>query len=127
MGFKKILLIVILILLIKLTFTQTPGKTFHSNTVWMLLPSVKYDAFCLLNTLVGDEFYTNYYPTVFKHYDSLSTPAVRKSLENLKQYKNKRGMILSAFLCNAFYQLPDSSLKGVLENIRDKSKMKGLL
>jgi len=51
----------------------------HSNTVWMLLPSIKYDAFCLLNTLIGDEFYVNYYPGVYKHFDSLFTPNIRKA------------------------------------------------
>jgi hypothetical protein len=77
-----------------------------------------------MNVLMGEEFYIKYYPKIYKHYDSLLTSPVKASLEELKKYKNKRGMILSAFLCNAFYQLPDSSLADVLESIKNKSGMK---
>src|ERR1041385_4607902 len=100
MFLKKIILIVTLTFSLKTTFAQNADKPFHTNTVWILLSSVKFDAFCLLNTLMGDEFYVKNYPKIYKHYDSLFTSVGRKSLNDLKQYKNKRGMILSAFLCN---------------------------
>lgn len=127
MFLKFVALTLILTVFFKSGYSQRPDKPFHSTTVWTFLPSIKYDAFCLLNTLMGDDFYIKYYPRIYKHYDSLFTTEARKSLSDLRQYKNKRGMILSAFLCNIFYQLPDSSLTEIVAIIKDKSKIKMLL
>jgi hypothetical protein len=126
MRITKFFFTIILTLYLRSAIAQI-NKPIHQTTNWTFLTSIKYDAFCLINTLMGEEFYVNYYPKIFKHYDSLFTPSVRKSLNNLKEYKNKRGIILSAFLSNSFYQLPDSSLQIIVDNLRDKSKMRLIL
>ena len=124
---KNFLILILCTVCLKFSSGQHNIAPAHVRTKWALSPSIKYDAFCLINTLMGEQFYINYYPRVFKHYDSLLTPVARNSLNELRQYKNKRGIILSAFLCNIFYQLPDSSLAEVLQKINDKSRMKKLL
>jgi hypothetical protein len=123
---KKIIFIFLLTLFLNVSEAQQ-GKSYHTNTIWSLLPSIKYDAFCLVNTLMGDSFYTSYYPRVYKHYDSLFTEKVRNSLADLKKYKDKNGMILSAYLCNVFYRLQDSSFSEMVESIKDRSLIKSLI
>lgn len=81
-----------------------------TRTHWQVVPSFKFDALCLLNTLTGDPFYVQFNEDIHAHFKPLITPEAEAALANLKRViKDEGHSIISAMLCLFFSAIEDKT------------------
>ena len=100
-----------------------PGTSFHEITEWEIKLSVKNEALCFLNALLGDPYYLNYYQRDYNYFSKLFTPEVERALKNLYMVRRVSGMILSASLTYLFSVDDDESLGGLLKAMDDSASI----
>src|SRR4051812_33975943 len=89
-----------------LLFAQS--KSSNVSTKWILKPSMKYDALCLLNVLSGDPYYMEYYKAEYDHFHPLFTPEEQAAFVRLKQVlKDDAHGIISGRLALYFSAVED--------------------
>ncbi len=99
----------------------------HKETHWNLEPSLKYDFFCLLNTLTADPYYLKYYEAEFQEITARFTPPphVLAALERLKrQIKDENKGIISAYLCLVYSATEATSLRALHAVTQDPAQLK---
>ena len=72
------------------------------------MPSLKYDALCLLNSMSGDPYYLRYYEAEYDHFHPLFTPEEQAAFQTLKhifflESVIKKLIILHALFANTIF------------------------
>jgi hypothetical protein len=117
--------IVLAILLASPLTLLAQAKSSKVRTKWVLKPSLKYDALCLLNVLSGDPYYMEYYKAEYDRFHSLFTPEEQAAFVRLKQvFKDDAHGIISARLALYFSAVDDETLPEMIRTADDSSKMK---
>lgn len=71
-----------------------------TRTEWQVIPSFRYDALCLLNTLTGDPFYVEFNQDAYDYFKPRLTAEAETALADLKRsIKDEGKWIISALLC----------------------------
>lgn len=97
---------------------------FAANTLWTVRTSQGFDALCALNVLSGDPYYIAQYPQDTAMFGAPRYAPARAAAERLRvALKDRRGMIISAFLTLVFSGGPDSTLDAVVESARDPRQL----
>lgn len=99
------------------------GASFHDETLWDVRLSVKHEALCFVNALLGEEYYLNYYQKEYDYFAPLFTPAVSKAIKSLKTVREITGMIMSANMTYLFSVSDDESLNGLLADISNTGEV----
>ena len=100
----------------------------HTTTNWVLKPSLKYDALCLLNALSGDPYYLQFYQAEYDHFRPLFTAEERAAFQKLKQVIKEEGEgIISARLSLYFSAVDDETVPEMIRTAHDSSGMEGAL
>ncbi len=100
----------------------------HTSTNWRLMPSLKYDALCLLNSMSGDPYYLRYYQAEYDHFHPLFTPEEQAAFQTLKHIiKDEGGGIVSASLALYYSVVDDETLPEMIRTARDSSAMEAAL
>ena len=96
-------------------------------TRWSAQPSLKYDLGCFVGIMTGREFYTRYYPDLYKEWKKKLSPAARSALKTIDRILGPNTppgprlcLMLSA--CAA-----DDSLAAILRGIDDEDAMRQAL
>lgn len=112
-------------------FTQTRTAVTHLDLrtgPWKIVPSMKYDAICLLNVLSADPYYLEYYQADFDHFNPLLTPHEREAFVALKRVIKDEGHgIVSAKLALYLSVSDKPGLAGVLSALEDADGLKAQL
>jgi hypothetical protein len=96
----------------------------HTSTNWKLVPSLKYDALCLLNVLSGDPYYLQYYQAEYDHFHPLFTAEENAAFAQLKRVLKDEGQgIVSAELALFYSVVNDESLAEMIHTAQDSSGM----
>ena len=100
----------------------------HTTTNWVLRPSLKYDALCLLNALSGDPYYLQFYQAEYDHFRPLFTAEEQAAFQKLKQVIKDEGQgIISARLSLYFSAVDDETLPEMIHTAQDSSRMEAAL
>jgi hypothetical protein len=103
-------------------------NTQHTTTHWLLKPSLKYDALCLLNALSGDPYYLHYYQEQYDHFHPLFTEKENGAFEQLKHIiKNEGGGIVSARLSLYYSAVDDETLPAMIHTAQNSGGMEAAL
>ncbi|MGD9344232.1 MAG: hypothetical protein PVH84_00100 [Candidatus Aminicenantes bacterium] len=96
----------------------------HYLTDWKIEPSLKYDAICLINTLMGDPFYLKHYQREYDAFAKQLTVPVEEALAHLQRaIKEKNRLIPSAFLSLYFSAAEGDTLDGLLAALENSENM----
>jgi hypothetical protein len=107
---------------------NTERSAAHTTTDWQLMPSLKYDALCLLNALSGDPYYLHYYQAEYDHFHPLFTAEEQAAFQQLKHViKDEGGGIVSAKLVLYYSVVDDETLPEMIRTAHDSSVMEGAL
>lgn len=118
---KYFFVLTIILIMFKNVFSFNTSDT----TNWEIEPSFKYDLFCFMNIMTGDEFYLTYYQQEYDKYKDKLTPEVRDALKSIKKkIKDDGGNIVSAWLCLYFSATKDETTDELINTLNDPVKLK---
>lgn len=117
----KFLILLISFILINNSYSMTPSD----STNWEIHPSFKYDTFCFINIMTGDQFYLDQYQSEYDKFKNDLTPEVSQSLANLKKViKENNGNIVSAWLCLYYSAVGAETLSEIKFSTENISELK---
>lgn len=117
----KIAIFLISFIFINSVNSMTPSD----STNWEIHPSFKYDTFCFINIMTGDQFYLDYYQNEYDKFKNDLTPVVTNSLANLKKViKEDNGNIVSAWLCLYYSASNAETLSEIKNSTENNSELK---
>src|SRR6516225_9020940 len=104
--------------------TILAAKDLHTSTDWIVRPSMKYDAICVLNVLSGDPYYLQFYQADYDRLSKRLQPEELIAFTNLKhRIKDDHGEIISAQLALYFSAVDAESLDDLIKVVEDSSTM----
>jgi hypothetical protein len=106
-------------------YAADPSPTFHTTTQWVLQPSLKFDAICVLNMLSADPYYLEFYRADYDRLSKQLHPEELAAFVNLKRrIKDQNGGIISASLALYFSATDAESLDDLIRTVQDSSVMR---
>jgi len=105
-------------------FKEVRKNALHKNTEWNVRSSVKFDALCFINTLTGDPFYLSYHSKEYSAFEAGMDDGVKKSLNRLKQFKDKHQFQLANLLVSyAFVMEQDQTPEDLIHTFENPEQM----
>ncbi len=99
----------------------------RDTTHWQIVPSLKYDFLCMLNTLSDDSYYLKYYEAEYHTINAhFQIPAdVKESLNHLKgKIKDENHSIISAYLCLVYSASGAETLAELLQVTKEPGSLR---